>query len=745
MDDKKDKVGKSMASSLGGPMAGKAYDALKNTNLGKNTLSNSGKMPGLSSSPLNSIRRNNGFNNHNNLNSKNNNKFQNLSRNSNFGMGTFTSIGAANEFSESSENEELDSYDGSIETTDSGGNGEILPKEVKKKILKFSIPPLLGCFGFIIVIVLIASIIILPLLAIGDTIKNGVNNVKEFFVSSFNFFTRGTFCSSDVSCEQKERDNFYNAVIDKYDYYYENYNIKLNTDLLIATLTYYDPMNVDYNTEEVPDTSNMVNFKKAKKQLNNLIDNLLIESKMCISSSGTIVNKLDSGGCPKKNTEFVDGIEVTYDVIEKISYAEDANKYKDYLLNSFVRKYFFDNRTDEETNKKVVQVVDEIFSRAEFASYLNGSANTSNSIVANNVNVNIYSADNVLLEQVSLFEYLQGVLYYEGFATNRSLEFLKMQAIIAKNYLYSINNASIDSIPTSLRVINSRQNQVYCNIKEGCHNMYDASDEEHNTIATGAGSGGYQPITNEELLEKINTAIDSTFSEFIVNNNKFVFTQYRSDCSVKGLTCNATTNILDQKVANTMIESGSSYKDVLTYYYNGSIETVSLSIGYPLDLKYTTVTSQFSWRIDPVTLSRCTSHNGLDISADGDANIYSIADGVIVKNEYNEVYGNHIVIGHGAYNNDTNTYEFYSLYAHQIRLSKLVSVGDKVKAGQKIGNVGSTGYSTGNHLHIEIYKIIDNSIQREDPETYFSNIELKGLTGSKRYPSKQACLSALGK
>ena len=249
-----------------------------------------------------------------------------------------------------------------------------------------------------------------------------------------------------------------------------------------------------------------------------------------------------------------------------------------------------------------------------------------------------------------------------------------------------------------------------------------------------------------ETLNKIKEAIDSTYNEFVIKDSKFVFTQYRSDCNSKGLVCDATTNILDQKVANEMIENGSSYKEVLAYYYNGAIEQITSSIvGYPLDLKYTTVTSQFSWRIDPVTLSRCTSHNGLDIAADGDANIYSIADGVIFKNEYNGVYGNHIVIGHGAYNSDTNTYEFYSLYAHQIRLSKLVSVGDKVKAGQKIGNVGSTGYSTGNHLHIEIYKIIDNSIQREDPETYFSNIELKGLTGSKRYPSEQACLSALGK
>ena len=230
-------------------------------------------------------------------------------------------------------------------------------------------------------------------------------------------------------------------------------------------------------------------------------------------------------------------------------------------------------------------------------------------------------------------------------------------------------------------------------------------------------------------------------SEFIIKDGKFVLTQYRASCS--GI-CDSSNNIMDQAKANDMIESGGTYKEVLNYFYNGDIEEVELYIaGYPLDLQYNNVTSAYGWRVDPIR-GCCRHHNGTDIGADPDANIYSIADGVVVTNTYHNSYGNYTIIGHGQLDPDTGYYEYYSLYAHQIRLSTLISVGDTVRAGQQIGDVGSTGDSTGPHLHIEIYSYVNGRQVRQDPVEYFSGVELTGQVGGTLYDSESQCQTQSG-
>ena len=68
--------------------------------------------------------------------------------------------------------------------------------------------------------------------------------------------------------------------------------------------------------------------------------------------------------------------------------------------------------------------------------------------------------------------------------------------------------------------------------------------------------------------------------------------------------------------------------------------------------------------------------------------------GEVVTSTYSNAWGNYVVVNHGG---GTAT-----LYAHMSK--RLVSVGDKVSKGDVLGEVGSTGYSTGNHLHFEIIK-----------------------------------------
>ncbi|MGE0347708.1 M23 family metallopeptidase [Hydrogenophaga sp.] len=104
------------------------------------------------------------------------------------------------------------------------------------------------------------------------------------------------------------------------------------------------------------------------------------------------------------------------------------------------------------------------------------------------------------------------------------------------------------------------------------------------------------------------------------------------------------------------------------------------------------VGSPFGFRIDPIT-GRSALHTGLDFPANPGTPILSAAGGLVVVQEYHAAYGNMVEIDHG---NDLIT-----RYAHASKV--LVKKGDIVKRGQKIAEVGSTGRSTGPHLHFEVW------------------------------------------
>jgi murein DD-endopeptidase MepM/ murein hydrolase activator NlpD len=101
--------------------------------------------------------------------------------------------------------------------------------------------------------------------------------------------------------------------------------------------------------------------------------------------------------------------------------------------------------------------------------------------------------------------------------------------------------------------------------------------------------------------------------------------------------------------------------------------------------------SSYGWRIDPFT-GRSALHTGLDFQADVGTQIQAAAGGVVVAAEVHPQYGNMVEVDHG--NN------LVTRYAHASRL--LVKKGDLVKRGQKVAEVGTTGRSTGPHLHFEV-------------------------------------------
>ena len=104
------------------------------------------------------------------------------------------------------------------------------------------------------------------------------------------------------------------------------------------------------------------------------------------------------------------------------------------------------------------------------------------------------------------------------------------------------------------------------------------------------------------------------------------------------------------------------------------------------------VGSPFGFRIDPIT-GKSALHTGLDFPADTGTPIFAAAGGVVVVQDEHHAYGNMIEVDHGN--------KLMTRYAHASRV--FVKKGDIIKRGQKIAEVGSTGRSTGPHLHFEVW------------------------------------------
>ena len=106
------------------------------------------------------------------------------------------------------------------------------------------------------------------------------------------------------------------------------------------------------------------------------------------------------------------------------------------------------------------------------------------------------------------------------------------------------------------------------------------------------------------------------------------------------------------------------------------------------------ITCKFGWRTHPIK-GTPSYHTGVDIGGVGyNSDILAAKDGIVLEATYSSAYGYYIVISHGAGNS--------TMYAHMSKGTFRVSVGDHVTQGQVIGTTGSTGLSTGPHLHYEI-------------------------------------------
>ena len=144
----------------------------------------------------------------------------------------------------------------------------------------------------------------------------------------------------------------------------------------------------------------------------------------------------------------------------------------------------------------------------------------------------------------------------------------------------------------------------------------------------------------------------------------------------------------------------------ISNFYEGYLNRIIYNISYtPLGLPFPgAITSEFGHRENPFGGSQIETHKGLDIKGPIGAHVKAVAKGKVEFAGLKGGFGNCIILKHGN--------GFETLYGHLSKI--LVSVGQQIDIGQEIGNIGSTGRSTGPHLHYEIH----HNGQKIDPEDF---------------------------
>ena len=188
-------------------------------------------------------------------------------------------------------------------------------------------------------------------------------------------------------------------------------------------------------------------------------------------------------------------------------------------------------------------------------------------------------------------------------------------------------------------------------------------------------------VSVEQEQANLETLIATKEKEIVgyetdISNKEEAIRQYEADIAAE----NATIAALEKAVQEEMKLLNGANAPV----YDGGM------FKWPCP-SYTRISDEFGWRIHP-TLGVEKFHNGIDMAAPAGSPILAAYDGVVVASDYNSSMGNYIMINHGG--------GLYTIYMHASAL--YVSAGQSVSMGDKIAAVGTTGRSTGNHLHFGV-------------------------------------------
>jgi murein DD-endopeptidase MepM/ murein hydrolase activator NlpD len=256
-------------------------------------------------------------------------------------------------------------------------------------------------------------------------------------------------------------------------------------------------------------------------------------------------------------------------------------------------------------------------------------------------------------------------LYNRFFPKPAEIEANRRYELLKENYTEI--NTKVKSLQEQMAALEKRDNEVY-------RSIFDA-----NPLPDSARA---KLIEQKQELDKVRKMDDNTLENDIAKqlNNIMARVTYQFQ----------------------------SYDAIAKLIKNQDVKLASIPAIQPVSNKQLNrIASGFGMRIDPV-YGTPKMHKGLDFTASQGTPIYATGNGTVKSSGFSESgYGNHVIINHG--------YGYETLYGHMVRIK--ARVGQKVKRGEVIGWVGSTGKSTGPHCHYEVH--ING--QEVDPVYFFYN------------------------
>lgn len=216
-------------------------------------------------------------------------------------------------------------------------------------------------------------------------------------------------------------------------------------------------------------------------------------------------------------------------------------------------------------------------------------------------------------------------------------------------------------------------------------------------------------LSNELTEKKVNMKITKNNAEkqsVILANTKTILENEKAslDDSEKSIIAKIDNYKKQQEEITNLIQSSISTSTYELRYSGGIMIWPTLESSY--------ITSQFGSRLHPIQ-GIVKSHDGIDIGGRTGNPIYASADGVIIYYAWMGGYGNAVMIDHGT---TADGVKVVTLYGHGSEFLPELSVGSQVTKGQEIMKMGSTGNSTGPHVHFEVR---ENGVPT-DPKKYLS-------------------------
>lgn len=314
-----------------------------------------------------------------------------------------------------------------------------------------------------------------------------------------------------------------------------------------------------------------------------------------------------------------------------------------------------------------------------------------------------------------------------GYVQELDANLTKIQAKIDElKSMITQKEEQIDEKSLELEAALEEQRQQYEAMKTRIKFMYEKGEAMYLELFLGSESFG-DMLNKAEYIEKLSSYDRKKLDEYVsyaeyvalcregLEEEKEVLEEARKAVEEEEASLNALIAEKEQEIYKVSSDIQSKEEAIREYEaeiasQNNTIKALEAAVAeerkrlaeeqrrkydggvfaFPL-ASYTRISEQYGNRIHPI-LNVPQFHNGVDIAAPGGTAIYAAYNGKVVAADYNSSMGNYVMIDHGD--------SLYTIYMHASAL--YVSKGAEVTKGQKIAAVGSTGRSTGNHLHFSV-------------------------------------------